>query len=176
MLKRLTLLALGLLAAALVACTPTGGTIEDPVDATSAVPPVGTPLEEPTPGQEATAETPVEEATAEMTDEEATMETPTEGGQLSAGEVPQAMFDAVVADALARSGATQSSVSVQTAEQVEWSDGSLGCPAPDMMYTQAIVNGYHVVLDVAGQTYDYRLSDRSLIILCENGLPVIVGE
>jgi hypothetical protein len=176
MLKQVTLLAMALIAVALVACAPAGGAIEDAADPTSAVPPVGTPLVEPAPGEEATLETPVEEATAEMTDEEATAETPVEGGRLSAGEVPQALFDAVVADALARSGATQSSVAVQTAEQVEWSDGSLGCPAPDMMYTQAIVNGYHVVLDVGGQTYDYRLSDRGLIILCENGLPVIGGE
>ena len=98
-----------------------------------------------------------------------------DGGELSSGEVPQALFDAVVADALARSGASQGSVAVPTAEQVEWSDGSLGCPAPDMMYTQAIVPGYHVVLDVGGQTYDYRLSERGLMVLCENGLPVTVG-
>jgi hypothetical protein len=173
MFKRLSLFVMALLA--LVACTPSGGVTEDPIDAastilpdgtradaaepTSAVPPVGTPLQEPT----ATADTP-----AEMP--------PGEGEALPAGEVPQTMFDAVVADALARSGAAQSSVTVQAAEQVEWSDGSLGCPAPDMMYTQAIVPGYHVVLDVGGQTYDYRLSERGLALLCENGLPVIVGE
>jgi hypothetical protein len=174
MFKRLSLLAMALLAVALGACVPSDGTTEDAIDATpttlpgstnedageptSAVQPVGTPLAEPTATAQVTAEMPVDES-----------------GALPTGEVPQAMFDTVVADALARSGATQSSVTVQTAEQVEWSDGSLGCPAPDMMYTQAIVPGYHVVLDVGGQTYDYRLSERGYIVLCENGLPVTVG-
>lgn len=156
MFKRFTLLAVVVM---VVACTPSGGTIEDAADATSAVPPVGTPLVEPTATAEAPAEMPADD-----------------GGELSSGEVPLAMFDAVVADALARSGASRSSVAVSAAEQVEWSDGSLGCPAPDMMYTQAIVPGYHVVLDVGGQTYDYRLSARGLMVLCENGLPVTVGE
>jgi hypothetical protein len=32
------------------------------------------------------------------------------------------------------------------AERVTWSDGSLGCPEPDMMYTQALVEGYRIVL------------------------------
>lgn len=175
MFKRLSLLAMALLAVALAACVPPGGTTEDGMDATSttspgsinedagdptsAVQPVGTPLKEPAATAEATAAMPVDES-----------------GALPTGEVPPALFDTVVADALTRSGATQSSVTVQTAEQVEWSDGSLGCPAPDMMYTQAIVPGYHVVLDVGGQTYDYRLSERGLIVLCENGLPVNVSE
>ena len=175
MFKRLSLLAMALLAVALGACVPSGGTTEDGTDATSttssgnpsedagdptsAVQPVGTPLEEPAATAEATAEMPVDES-----------------GALPTGEVPQAMFTTVVTDALARSGATQSSVTVQTAEEVEWSDGSLGCPAPDMMYTQAIVPGYHIVLDVGGQTYDYRLTQRGLIVLCENGLPVNVSE
>ncbi|MBP6789120.1 MAG: hypothetical protein KA170_16135 [Candidatus Promineofilum sp.] len=158
MFKRFTLLAVVVMVM-VVACTPSGGTIEDAADATSAVPPVGTPLVEPTATAEAPAEMPADD-----------------GGELSSGEVPLAMFDAVVADALARSGASRSSVAVSAAEQVEWSDGSLGCPAPDMMYTQAIVPGYHVVLDVGGQTYDYRLSARGLMVLCENGLPVTVGE
>ena len=170
MVKRLSLLAVALLAVALAACAPSLGTTEDAVDATSTVPPVDTSEETADP---TSAVPPVGTPLAEPT---ATAELPNgESGELSAGEVPPAMFDAVVADALARSGATQSSVTVQTAEQVEWSDGSLGCPAPDMMYTQAIVPGYHVVLDVGGQTYDYRLSERGLMVLCENGLPVNVG-
>ena len=33
---------------------------------------------------------------------------------------------------------------VLSAEAVTWSDGSLGCPEPGMMYTQALVPGYRV--------------------------------
>jgi hypothetical protein len=91
--------------------------------------------------------------------------------QLSSGETPQGLFDAVVDDMLARSGAERSAVEVVKSEAVEWSDGSLGCPQPDMMYTQAIVPGYHVILALGEATYDYRLSDRGTFFLCENALP-----
>lgn len=160
MIKRLLFVLVAALAVALVACSPSGGAVEEPLDdTTTTVPPVGTPLQQPTPAEA----TPTEAAPAEG------------GAGLLPGEVPQELFDAVLADALARSGGQQSSVAVQMAEQVEWSDGSMGCPAPDMMYTQAIVSGYNVIFDVGGQTYDYRLSNSGIIILCENGLPVIVG-
>lgn len=91
--------------------------------------------------------------------------------QLSSGETPQGLFDAVVDDMLARSGAERSAVEVVKSEAVEWSDGSLGCPQPDMMYTQAIVPGYHVILALGEETYDYRLTDRGSFVLCENPLP-----
>jgi hypothetical protein len=157
-----------------VACTPAAGepAADDATDApTDDAAATGAPATA-VPATEA----PATEAPATNTPAtEAPGGTPANGAGLSSGEVPQELFDAVVADALARSGAERSSVSVQTSEQVEWSDGSLGCPAPDMMYTQAIVPGYHVILDVGGTTYDYRLSDSGLIILCENGLPVMPG-
>ena len=81
------------------------------------------------------------------------------------------MFDAVVADALARSGAQRSAVAVAKSEQVQWSDGSLGCPAPGTMYTQAIINGYQVILTINNRSYDYHLSDSGYFVLCESGLP-----
>jgi hypothetical protein len=90
---------------------------------------------------------------------------------LPMGETPAEFFETVLADALSRSGAERSAVQVVKSEQVEWSDGSLGCPQPDTMYTMAIVNGYQVILDIAGQQYDYRLSDSGAFVLCENALP-----
>jgi hypothetical protein len=164
--KRLTLLLtllgailMGLLA---VACTPTGGEqgAEDATDAPA--------TDLPTTAAPATA-APATDAPPDAT---ATGEAPDDGSQLPSGEVPQEMFDAVVEDALARTGAERASVSVQKSEQVQWSDGSLGCPAPDVMYTQAIVDGYQVILDVGGTTYDYRLSDTGYFVLCEGGQPV----
>ena len=46
------------------------------------------------------------------------------------------------------------------AEPVIWNDGSLGCPEPGMMYTQALIMGYWVVIDAAGQNYDFRVGSR----------------
>jgi hypothetical protein len=98
-------------------------------------------------------------------------DTPDAGAPLSSGETPQELFDAVVDDLLTRSGGDRSAVVVVKSEAVEWSDGSLGCPQPGMMYTQAIVPGYHVILALGDETYDYRLSDRGTFVLCQNALP-----
>ena len=85
------------------------------------------------------------------------------------GEVPQAILEAILKEvaALARVGPEQ--VAIARAESVVWSDGSLGCPEPGMMYTQALVNGYWVVIDAAGQRYDFRVDSRGNFRLCPPG-------
>jgi hypothetical protein len=47
-------------------------------------------------------------------------------------------------------------VAVVSAESREWRDGSLGCPQPGMMYTQAITSGYLIVLEVEGHQYEFH--------------------
>jgi len=47
-------------------------------------------------------------------------------------------------------------VDVVTAEFVTWPNGALGCPEPDMMYTQALVPGYRIVLAADGERYHYH--------------------
>jgi hypothetical protein len=53
-------------------------------------------------------------------------------------------------------------------EQVTWNDGSLGCPQPDMMYTQALIDGYQIQLQVGGQVYNYHGANGEDPFLCEN--------
>jgi hypothetical protein len=80
--------------------------------------------------------------------------------------VPQPVWDAVLADLATRTGGPPRSITVVRAEAVTWKDGSLGCPEPGMAYTQALVDGYHVVLDVGGQEYDYRVGSGAAVKLC----------
>jgi hypothetical protein len=87
-------------------------------------------------------------------------------GQIT-GEVPQDLLAAILADAEAQSGIRQEELTVVRSEAVVWSDGSLGCPQPGVMYTQALVPGYWVVLEYDDQTLDYRASDRGYFSLCE---------
>ena len=47
-----------------------------------------------------------------------------------------------------------------------WSDSSLGCPEPGLVYTQALVPGYHVILEQAGTQYDYHADRRGNFSLC----------
>ena len=78
------------------------------------------------------------------------------------------MLDAIVADAAAQTGIDEAEIEVIRAEQVTWNDGSLGCPEPGMLYTQALVEGYHVVLDVDGEELDYRADAAGRFRICEN--------
>ena len=80
-------------------------------------------------------------------------------------EVPAARWDAIVAD-LAASGVEGDPVLV-SAEAVTWPNGALGCPKPGMSYTQALVDGMKVVVEVEGTTYDYRFGRGDAPVLCE---------
>ncbi|NCC35142.1 MAG: hypothetical protein EOM24_24490 [Chloroflexia bacterium] len=84
------------------------------------------------------------------------------------GEAPAELLERLLADVSARTGAERDEIVIVRDEAVVWSDGSLGCPEPGMMYTQALVEGYHVVFDVAGVFYDYRVDSRDAFRLCEN--------
>jgi hypothetical protein len=64
--------------------------------------------------------------------------------------------EAAIEDAAATAGVEPADVQVLTSELVTWPDGSLGCPQPDEMYTQALVEGYRIVLEVAGQEIAYH--------------------
>jgi hypothetical protein len=51
-------------------------------------------------------------------------------------------------------------------EEVEWPNGSLGCPQPGMSYTQAIVNGSLIVFEVNGVLYEYHSGAGQEAFLC----------
>jgi len=96
---------------------------------------------------------------------------PSEPPPAVTGEVPADLMEAIMADAESRM-TTKGALTVVRAESVTWSDGSLGCPEPGVMYTQALVDGYWVVLDAGGSQMDYRASSRGSFKLCENSLGV----
>lgn len=55
---------------------------------------------------------------------------------------------------------------VQEAMRVTWSDGSLGCPEPGSMYTQALVEGAMVRLIVDGREYRYHGGEDGQMFHC----------
>src|SRR4030095_8763773 len=82
------------------------------------------------------------------------------------GKVPQAILGLILTEAAALAKVARDKVAMVRAEPVVWSDGSLGCPEPGMEYTQALVNGYWVVINAAGQTYDFRVGrDGSVVVV-----------
>lgn len=87
------------------------------------------------------------------------------------GEVPGDLLDAIVNDAAERAGIQRDEVEVLTAESVTWNDGSLGCPEPGMMYTQALVPGYRVVVEAGGEEMHFHASEGGSFRFCENPKP-----
>jgi hypothetical protein len=87
------------------------------------------------------------------------------------GEVPQQLL-AIFQDDLARRALVKhDAITVLSATEHQWPDGSLGCPQPGMMYTQMIVPGYRVVLGAGGNRYAYHSDRRGNFVVCSNGMP-----
>ena len=76
------------------------------------------------------------------------------------------------ADAARRTGVAAEALALVSAEPVTWSDGSLGCPQPGRMYTQALVPGYRVRLRGPDGELDYHASARGALVLCPAGRAV----
>lgn len=87
------------------------------------------------------------------------------------GEVPAEVLASLVADASERTGVDGATIEVVQAESVTWSDGSLDCPEPGMFYTQALVDGYHVILQAGDEELDYRVMSAGGFRLCEGRRP-----
>jgi len=83
------------------------------------------------------------------------------------GEVPAELLEKMRDDLAARQGSGSAHIAVVVAESVTWNDGSLGCPQPGHTYTQAIVPGYRVILELAGQRYTYHADANGHFVGCD---------
>ena len=95
--------------------------------------------------------------------------TPIEESSLVKQDVPPGILDSILNETAGLAKVRREQLVIVRAESVIWNDGSLGCPEPGMMYTQALVNGYWVVIDVAGQRYDFRVGSGGSFRLCPPG-------
>jgi LysM repeat protein len=83
---------------------------------------------------------------------------------------PPDQIEAVFADMSQR---LREEVNFETIAGFQWAardfgDTSLGCPDPNQVYTQVVTPGYQFFITYAGETYDYRVSeDTSIVILCD---------
>jgi hypothetical protein len=76
------------------------------------------------------------------------------------------MDQLAVEDLAVRLGVSADAITVVKSEPVTWSDGSLGCPQPGMSYTQAIVDGFQVVLSHEDRLFDYHAGAEGEPFLC----------
>ena len=86
--------------------------------------------------------------------------------------VPQRPFsldDAVQAartDAAKHTGLAAEALVLISAERVNWSDGSIGCPEPGKSYMQVLVPGYRVRLRGPAGEFNYHATTRGPGALC----------
>jgi hypothetical protein len=85
------------------------------------------------------------------------------------GEVPEDLLTNILTDLQERKGIATEEITIERAEAVVWSDGSLGCPQPGMMYLQVLTPGYLVVLRVGEDLYNTTLA-RAEALSCANGV------
>lgn len=105
-----------------------------------------------------TDEVPVEEPDDQAAEDPAEEESADPPGDDAAGGSDPLLgpeIQVALDDAAERSGVPRDELMITTTELVTWPDGAAGCPEPDTMYTQALVDGFLIVIEADGEPYHY---------------------
>ncbi|WP_010147485.1 hypothetical protein [Serinicoccus profundi] len=87
-------------------------------------------------------------------------------GTVPDGTAERADVQEAIAAEAERSGVEPDAVGIAGYADVTWSDGSIGCPRPGMMYTQALVPGHQLVLEVDGSYASYHAAEGKPFSYC----------
>jgi hypothetical protein len=77
------------------------------------------------------------------------------------------VVDQARADLAGQINVSVDEIELVSASSVTWSDGSLGCPRPGMMYTQVMIDGLLIKFRANGQEYEYHSGGARLPFLCK---------
>lgn len=81
------------------------------------------------------------------------------------------MLQKVQNDLAARLDRPLDDIQSVSAEEVEWSDSSLGCPDGDFAYMTVITPGFKIILSVDDTKYEYHTDLQGHFVLCVDGKP-----
>lgn len=82
-------------------------------------------------------------------------------------------IDEAIADLAEREGVDPSEITAVGHRAVTWRDGSIGCPSPGGAYTQALVPGEQLALELNGELYSYHRGNENPYEYCADP---VVGE
>lgn len=179
--KRLCLLAAAAAAGAgllllVVACQPTLSPVEIQPSATQTQ---TAPTDTPSPAAPAATATQPEPSREEATpapvlplEDPTPMPAGTAGTSVAIPPTAKAAVAVAKADLAQKLGVSQEDILVTSIEAVQWSDSSLGCPRPGMMYMQVITPGFRVILQAQGQAYEYHTDQGRNAVPCDGKTPV----
>lgn len=77
------------------------------------------------------------------------------------------------ADLVARLNIAEKDIEVAKVELVTWPNSAMGCPQPDMMYTQVMQEGLRIQLIVDNITYNYHSGGTRDPFLCQSVTPPV---
>jgi len=107
-----------------------------------------------------------------------TLPTPADAGLQNL--IEKAKTDLALDDLAQRLGISVEEINLVSVTKTTWPDASLGCPKFGVLYIQVITDGYLILLDANGTTYEYHTETGEQVILCENAefpiIPVTPGE
>ena len=66
------------------------------------------------------------------------------------------LVQSAIADLRTRLDDPTAAIAIVSVDEVEWPDGSIGCPQPGMQYTQVVISGSRIVLSHVGVLYRYH--------------------
>jgi hypothetical protein len=87
----------------------------------------------------------------------------------------QSLVEKAKDDLAGRLSVPVSKIDLLEARNVVWSDSSLGCPQPGMLYMQVLTPGYLIRLRAEGRDYEYHAGRSRKVFLCPNPMPPVTG-
>ena len=87
--------------------------------------------------------------------------------------IPPALIESAKADLAQRLSVSASQINAIEIKEAVWPDTSLGCPQPGIAYAQIPTSGYLVILEVAGNEFEYHVDIHGNTLYCENPTPPI---
>lgn len=75
--------------------------------------------------------------------------------------------DKAVKDLAVKLNVDKSQITIESADEHNWNDASLGCPQKGKFYAQIIIPGFTINLSYSGTTYSYHAGSNR-VISCQN--------
>jgi hypothetical protein len=86
--------------------------------------------------------------------------------------VPVLLIESAKMDLAQRLSVLVPQIEAIETKEAAWPDASLGCPQPGIVYAQIPTQGYIIMLDYAGDVFEYHASMRGDPHFCGNPTPL----
>jgi len=78
----------------------------------------------------------------------------------------QQQIDFAITDLAQTRGVERDAVTASSTQSVSWRSGAIGCPAPGMNYTQALVPGSLIILKLGKEKFEYHAASGGPPFFC----------